>query len=89
MGYSVNAPASEMIYQAMGTKEFDALFGKNQYKLAIDTESLQREVTLQRVGVEIFPWLMLFILLLITLENLLANRFHREGNPQGTLGVAT
>jgi len=89
MGYSVNAPASEMTYQAIGTKEFDALFGKDQYKLAVDTESLQREVTLQRVGVEIFPWLMLFILLLITLENLLANRFHREGNPQGTLGVAT
>ena len=31
-----------------------------------------------RHGSEIFPWLMLLILALVTAENLLANRFHRE-----------
>jgi hypothetical protein len=41
-----------------------------------------------RVGHEIFPWLMVLILFLVTAENLLANRFYRESTPSAAVGVA-
>lgn len=87
MGFSVNPPGSEMSYAAMEASDFDALFGKKGYNLATDAESLKREVTMSRVGFEIFPWLMGLILILVTLENLLANKFHRESAPRGAVGV--
>ena len=31
-----------------------------------------------RVGRELFPWIMMLILVVVTLEGLLANRFYRE-----------
>ena len=41
-------------------------------------QSLERVTQEIRVGHEMFPWLMVLILILVTAENLLANRFHRE-----------
>jgi hypothetical protein len=87
MGYSVNPPLSETSYVPMETGDLDTLFGKKGYKLATDAETLKREVSMGRVGFEIFPWLMGLILILVTLENLLANRFYRESAPRGAVGA--
>jgi hypothetical protein len=87
MGYSVNPPLSETSYVPMETGDLDTLFGKKGYKLATDAESLKREVSMGRVGFEIFPWLMGLILILVTLENLLANKFYRESAPRGAVGA--
>lgn len=78
MGFSVNAPAGEMAYVPLETSDLDALFGKKGYMLSDDAQSLKKQIGFIRVGVEIFPWLMALILILLTLENLLANRFYRE-----------
>ncbi|WP_406695721.1 BatA domain-containing protein [Singulisphaera sp. Ch08] len=87
MGFSVNPPLSEMNYAPMEASDFDAIFGKKGYNLATDAESLKREVTMSRVGFEMFPWLMGLILILVTLESLLANKFHRESAPRGAVGA--
>ncbi|HEY2159322.1 MAG TPA: BatA domain-containing protein [Isosphaeraceae bacterium] len=79
MGFSINAPESEATVVPLDEKELVVLFGaKENVQLADDAKSLERVVSTQRVGHEIFPWIMLLILILVTIENLLANRFHRE-----------
>jgi hypothetical protein len=88
MGFSVNAPTSETRVDRLEKAELEKLFGKDGYSLADDSESLKRAIVTSRVGHEIFPWLMALILLLVTAENLLANRFHRETAPSSTVGAA-
>ncbi len=79
LGFSINAPESEATVVPLDEKELASLFGaKENVNLADDAKSLERAVKTGRVGHEIFPWIMLLILIVVTLENLLANRFHRE-----------
>jgi len=88
MGFSVNPPLSEIGYVALEPRELDVLFGKGQYSLAIDAVSLKKAVKDIRVGSELFPWIMALVLVVVTLENLLANKFHREGTPRPALATA-
>jgi hypothetical protein len=88
-GFSVNPPVEEMQSLGLEPRDLDALFGKDGYKLATDAESLKRVVNTGRVGFEIFPWLMMLILILVTLENLLANKFYRETARTPAVGAAT
>jgi hypothetical protein len=79
MGFSVNVPEGESSLTPLEEKDLFAIFGsKDNVNLADDASSLKRIVEKIHVGVEIFPWLMFLILIIVTLENLLANRFHRE-----------
>jgi len=79
MGFSVNAPRGESQVVALKPGELDGLFGgKEHYKIADTAEGLREAIEKGRVGYEVFPALMLLILLLVTAENLLANKFHRE-----------
>jgi hypothetical protein len=77
-GFSVNPPAAESLIRTLTPEQLDQTFGKGGYALAQDTATLEKAVGLARVGVEFFPWLMLLLLLILTLENYLANRFYRE-----------
>ncbi len=78
MGFSVNPPRGEIQTAVLETRDLDTLFGKGKYQLADDAKSLILAVGSIRYGREIFPWIMAIILLLVTLENLLANTFYRE-----------
>lgn len=79
MGFSVNVPTSETQVVALKEHDLDGLFGgKDDYKIAEDAASLDRAQAGVRVGNEIFPFLMMLILALVTAENLLANKFHKE-----------
>jgi hypothetical protein len=79
IGFSVNVPLSETQFVPLETGDLSSLFGgKDRYALADSPESLEKAVSVARVGRELFPWMMLLILLIVTLENYLANRFYRE-----------
>ncbi len=78
LGFSVNPSPKEAEVVALETADLDNLFGKDLYQLADDPDSLKRALDLVMYGSELFPWLMFLILVVITLENLLANRFNRE-----------
>ncbi len=82
LGFSVNAPESESRLRLLKTEELDQLFGKDNYGLAETTEGLKGEIDKKVYGRELFPWVMLLILILLTAENLLANKFHRETGPR-------
>lgn len=84
-GFSVNPPAIESQIRTLSAEQLDSLFGKGSYALAQDPASLEKAVGLARVGVEFFPWLMLLLLLVLTLETYLANKFYGEKGDQGTM----
>jgi hypothetical protein len=79
MGFSVNVSPLETQVVALKPNDLDGLFGgKENYKIADSAEGLRTVIDKVRHGSELFPWLMLLILALVTAENLLANKFHRE-----------
>ncbi len=79
MGFSINPREDEGTVNPLEEKELFALFGsKDHVVLADDATSLAKAVGTIRIGTEMFPWLMMLILILVTFENLLANKFHRE-----------
>ncbi len=87
LGFSVNPPLAESDLTPLKKAELDNLFGKAKYALANDPQSLERAIRLVHIGHEIFPWLMALILILVTLESFLANKFHREAS--GATGMAS
>ncbi len=84
LGFSVNPPSSESDLTTLGPTDLDKLLGKDHYSVAASPEELVRKRTEGTVGRELFPWLMLLILLLITAESALANMFYRD-QPQSTV----
>jgi hypothetical protein len=89
LGFSVNPPLSETEFTTLEARDLDALFGKGNYALATDDESLKRVTASIRLGHEMFPWLMFLILILVTAENLLANTFYREKTPNPAVAAAS
>ena len=71
---------------SLDRRDLDTLFGKDAagkpgYQLADDPASLQRAREVTLFGREIFPWIMMLILVLVCVENVLANTFYREKTP--------
>jgi hypothetical protein len=89
LGFSVNPPQDESRYTPLESRELDTIFGKDGYALAEDAKSLKTFVELGRYGYEIFPWLMILILIIVTLENALANTFYKESPRPATAGATT
>ena len=82
LGFSLNAPSTESQLVALKPGDLLGLFGKKDaYQVADDPASLERAQSKGRYGTELFPWLMFLILGLVTAENLLANKFHRDSAP--------
>jgi hypothetical protein len=85
MGFSVNVSPLEAQVVALKENDLNGLFGgKDNYKIADDAASLDRVKQGVRIGNELFPWLMMLILALVTAENLLANKFHKTSPAAGS-----
>jgi hypothetical protein len=78
LGFSVNAPKSESRFAHLEKSDLDVIFGKEGYVLAEDADAHKEKEQLTRYGYEVFPWLMFLILMIVTLENFLANTFYKE-----------
>ena len=79
LGFSVNPPATESQVVPLKPEDLAGLFGgKDRYQVADDPAGLERAQSKGRFGFELFPLVMLMILGLVTAENLLANKFHRD-----------
>jgi len=88
LGFSLNPPRTESQFAPLETKDLDAIFGKDGYALAEDATALKKYQDTVRVGNELFPWLMMLILIIVTLENLLANTFYKESPRPSPAGVS-
>jgi hypothetical protein len=88
LGFSLNPPHAESQFTLMRKEDLDALFGKDNYVLAEDAQSFAQKVDVARYGYEAFPWLMFLILIVVTLENFLANTFYKEAPQVRPAGAA-
>ncbi len=84
LGFSVNYPVAETDLAPLSDAEIQALLGgPDRVKVADDTaEGIKGVVDYVRLGHELYPYVMALILLIVTLENVLANTFYRE-SPAG------
>jgi hypothetical protein len=88
LGFSLNAPQSESLFKPLETAELDTIFGKDGYALAGDAQTLRIVVDKVRFGIELFPWIMMLIMIVVTLENVLANTFYKESPRPSSAGAA-
>jgi hypothetical protein len=86
MGFSLNPPRSESKFEPLEKTDLDVIFGKDGYLLAEDAQSQAEKVGRAIRGYEVFPWLMFLILIVVTLENFLANTFYKESPKAKTAG---
>jgi hypothetical protein len=78
LGFSLNPPHGESEFKPLEKENLDAIFGKDGYVFAEDAGKLKDVEATARYGFEAFPFLMLLILIVVTLENFLANTFYKE-----------
>lgn len=77
-GFSVNLPAAATALDRVEPAQLDTMLGEERYRLARNRDEITRDVSLGRVGVELYPGLILAVALILGLEHVLANRFYRR-----------
>lgn len=76
-GFSSNLPPTATDLARLPVTELDELLGEDRYQLARNREEIHRVVGQQRVGQEMYPYVILLLAAALALEQLLANRFYR------------
>lgn len=76
-GFSSNLPSGATDLARLPAAELDGILGKDRYQLARNREEIHRVVGQQRVGQEMYPYIVLLLAAALALEQVLANRFYR------------
>jgi hypothetical protein len=76
LGFSVNLPANVSQLERAAPDELKAIFGGTPFRVARNREEIVRDVNFGRVGRELYPLLMVLVVLVLAAEQLLANRFY-------------
>ncbi len=88
-GFSVRLPSAATDFRRISDADLPAHLGAG-HRVVADIESLQRDVTRERVGTELSGWLLLLAAVVLAADWGLANRFYspREGaDPEATAAV--
>ena len=85
-GFSMNVPSGECTLSRVPAEQIEAVFGPNSLLPVGHNISLKEAIQDHwSQPVELFPWLMVLLLVALAVENLLANRFYkREPTEQET-----
>lgn len=78
VGFSVNLPVAASDLSRLNESELKSLFGESPLRVATTEEEIDRDVTVGRVGRELYPYLIAVVALLAAMEYGLANRFYRQ-----------
>jgi hypothetical protein len=78
LGFSVNYAPEQTRLDRLTDQEFAAAFGPVKFQLARTRDQIDRNVSMGRVGRELYPALILIIALALGLEMLVANRFYKK-----------
>ena len=81
-GFSTNAPPEESTLDKVAVEEVEKLAGEGRV-IPVDKNMTIDEMIKGRIGVpvDLFPWLLIGVLLLFVAEGLAANRFYRRPKP--------
>jgi hypothetical protein len=77
-GLSVNLAPQQTQLERIGEKELAEFFSPNKIRIAKTKEQIDRDVSMGRVGRELFPSLILAVAIFLALEAVIANRFYRS-----------
>lgn len=80
-GFSANASPTESDFTRIAEDELDKIIGKGRYSIARSIEGLTRNVTVGRVGQEVFSLILGLVLAFFCAEQLVANRFYEAEQP--------
>jgi len=75
-GFSANPPPGESDFTRMTSAELDDRFGADRYQIARSIDELERQVEHGRIGREMFPFVVVFLIAVFCLEHVTANYFY-------------
>lgn len=75
--YAVNIPDSESSLEPIDPKRIEDMLEKGRVSIIKDLDSMQRAISKDRVGRELFALLMLLLLIIISVEGWFASRFYK------------
>lgn len=78
LGFSVNFPPSVSRLDRAAQDDLKAIFGETPFRLARSREEIDRSVSAGRVGQELFPYLIVLLVLVLAGEQVLSNRFYQD-----------
>ncbi len=78
-GFSVNSDDRESRFDKLTDSELSGLLGEDRYSRARRIDELDRAVQSGRMGREVYPLLMVLVVLLFVGEHFVANWFYHEG----------
>ncbi len=76
--FSLNPNSAESRLESLSPAELTAVLGEGKFAVARTAKELREVMGDVRVGRELFPWLMLLLVLIFGVEHVLANRFYRS-----------
>jgi hypothetical protein len=91
-GFSANIPSGATELERIKPEALEALLGAGRFRLAHGRDEIDRNVSMGRVGRELYPYLIFLVALALGLEHLLANRFYRwkeQPGPRRAVDLAT
>ncbi len=77
-GFSVNLAPEQTQLDRLSGEELAEMFGTIPYRIARDRSRLELDRSMQRVGRELFPLLILLVAIALGCEHVVANRFYRD-----------
>ncbi len=77
-GFSVNVPAAMSRLDRISSEDLDRRLGKDRYRVASSRRQLEDRVSTGRVGLKLFPYIIMFVALALGLEHVLSNRFYKS-----------
>lgn len=87
-GFSMNLPTDATRLERIDVESLDRWFGPDGYRLARSRAEVNRDIGEARIGHEMYPWLLVLLVLLLTLEHVLANRFYSRRSSLAGADVA-
>ncbi|REJ85648.1 MAG: VWA domain-containing protein [Planctomycetota bacterium] len=85
-GFTVNPPAAESDFTRLTQEQLDELLGPDRYGVARDIDELKADINIADLGKEVFPILMLLVIVAFCGEHLVANRFYETDNDLAAAG---
>ena len=77
-GFSVNLAPEATRLDRIDEQQLKRVFGEQSFHVARNKEQIDRHVSLDRVGRELFPLLIALVAIVLGCEHVLSNRFYRE-----------
>ena len=78
-GFSTRLDLAATDLTRLEPDRLDVIFGSDRYEVVRQKEEIKRQQGTNRRGKELYPLLMLMLLIAMSLENLISNQFYRSG----------